>query len=177
MSGIALTPPYILIEVPNDALKFSTDSRVADPRPTNKHRTMAEASPVDRRSSTPNVIPQKRPLGLEDEQHTPAVPSPLNPDVATARARRPPAPREQREKKESLKKREAKGVDGLRSGTPDSQGFGRKSKKPAEGSSILSPLRYSIPAPQPADFDPPQAPILTPAIAKARRQFHESSEQ
>ena len=138
---------------------------------------MADASPINRRSATPSAIPQKRPLGLEDEQHAPAVSSPLNPDFAASRARRPAAPREQREKKESLKKREAKGVDGLRSGTPDSQGHGRKTKKAAESSGALSPMRYSIAAPKPADFDPPQAPILIPAVTKAGRQFYKSSEQ
>ena len=137
---------------------------------------MAEASP-NRRSSTPSTIPQKRPLGLDDEQHVPAVSSPLNPDFATSRARRPPAPREQREKKESLKKREAKGADGARAGTPDSQGSGRKSKKGPESSSILSLIRWKLPAPNPTDFDPPIPPILIPVFTKVGKQFYEASEQ
>ena len=137
---------------------------------------MTDASPA-RRSATPSTIPQKRPLGLEDEQHVPAVSSPLNPDFATSRARRPPAPREQREKKESLKKREAKGVDSARGGTPDSQSHGRKSKKSTEHNDVLSPIRYKLPAPKPTDFDHPKAPIFTPILTKARRQFYESSEQ
>ena len=138
---------------------------------------MAETSPRPGSSTpTPSTIPQKRSLGLEDEQHTPAIPSPLNPDSSGARSRRPP-PREQREKKESLKKREAKGVDGARSATPDSQGPGRKGKKPAQGSSVLSPIRYKLPPPKTTDFEPPKAPIFTPILAKAQRQFYESSEQ
>ncbi len=139
---------------------------------------MAETSPRPGSStSTPASIPQKRPLGgLEDEQHMPAVSSPLNPDSTNSRSRRPP-PREQREKKESLKKREAKGVDGARSATPDSQGQGRKGKKSTLSSNILSPIRYKLPPPKSTDFDPPKAPIFTPIFAKAQRQFYESSEQ
>ena len=137
---------------------------------------MAEASP-NRRSSTPSAIPQKRPLGLEDEQHVPAVSSPLNPDFATTRARRPPAPREQREKKESLKKREAKGVDGARAGTPDSLGSGRKSKKGPESSTSLSLIRWKLPAPNPTDFDPPTPPVLIPVLTRVGKQFYEASEQ
>ncbi|MCJ1251928.1 hypothetical protein MMC30_009166 [Trapelia coarctata] len=136
---------------------------------------MAENIP-SRRSSTPSTIPQKRPLGLEDEQHIPAVSSPLNPDFATSRARRPAAPREQREKKESLKKREAKGADGARSGTPDSQASDRKTKKGTENSSVLSLIRYKLPAPNLTDFDPPKPPILVPVFTKLQRQFHEASE-
>lgn len=140
------------------------------------HPLMAEIS-SPRRSSTPSTIPQKRPLGFEDEQHTPAVPSPLNPDSASSRARRPPAPREQREKKETLKKREAKGVDSVRAGTPESQGHGRKSKKTADTTSILSPIRYKLPLPKLNDFDPPKAPVFTPILSRGNRQFYETSEQ
>ncbi len=137
---------------------------------------MAENVP-SRRSSTPSTIPQKRPLGLDDEQHNPAVSSPLNPDFATSRARRPPAPREQREKKESLKKREAKGVEGARAGIPDSQASGRKTKKGTENNSVLSLIRYKLPAPNLTDFDPPKPPILVPVFTKVQRQFYEASEQ
>lgn len=137
---------------------------------------MAEIS-SPRRSSTPSAIPTKRPLGLEDEQHTPAVPSPLNPDSASSRARRPPAPREQREKKESLKKREAKGVDSGRGATPESQSHGRKSKKTADTTSILSPIRYKLPPPTLNDFEPPKAPVFTPVLSRGNTQFYESSEQ
>ncbi|MCJ1474411.1 hypothetical protein MMC13_003069 [Lambiella insularis] len=137
---------------------------------------MADTSPSPR-SSTPTTIPQKRPLGIDDEQHIPAVSSPLNPDFATSRARRPPAPREQREKKESLKKREAKGVESARGGTPESQSHGRKPKKGTESSnSILSLIRYKLPAPNPTDFDPPKAPILLPTVQRVNRQFYEASE-
>lgn len=139
---------------------------------------MTESSPT-RRSATPSSIPQKRPLGVDDEQHAPAIPSPLNPDFASSRARRPAAPREQREKKETLKKREAKGVDGIRGGTPDSQGHGRSSKlkKPVE-SDVLSPIKHpTLAPPKPEDFEPPKASVLTPSHMRANRQYYETSEQ
>ena len=110
------------------------------------------------------------------ETSTPAVPSPLNPDAAASRARRPAVPREQREKKESLKKREAKGTDGLRDGTPDSQGHGSKSKKQPEAN-VMSPIRYTLPAPKPTDFNPPPAPVLTPTATINEIEFNQTSEQ
>ncbi|KAL8934644.1 MAG: hypothetical protein Q9211_005126, partial [Gyalolechia sp. 1 TL-2023] len=113
-----------------------------------------EASPRPR-SATPSTIPQKRPLNLEDEQHVPAVSSPLNPDAASLRARKAPA-REQREKKESLKKREAKGVDSARSATPDTQTSTKKSKKVEKPPDVIRPL--------------------SPILAKANREFNECFE-
>ena len=127
-------------------------------------------------SVTPSAIPQKRPLNLEDEQHVPTVSSPLNPDSTGSRARRPP-PREQREKKESLKKREAKVGDNVRGGTPEVPVHGKKSKKSTQKASVLSPARYKLPAPKPTDFDPPKAPLFTPVLERAQRQFYECSEQ
>jgi hypothetical protein len=135
---------------------------------------MSEASPLPR-GSTPTV-PQKRPFVLEDEQHAPTVSSPLNPDSANARTRKQPA-REQREKKESLRKREAKGVEGTRHATPDAQSQRKKSQKSASAASILSPIRYKLAPPKSTDFDPPRAPVLTPTYRRAQRQFYESSEQ
>ncbi|KAL9036258.1 MAG: hypothetical protein Q9180_004402, partial [Flavoplaca navasiana] len=43
------------------------------------------------RSATPSAVPQKRPVNLDDEQHIPAIPSPLNPDAPTTRTRKAPA--------------------------------------------------------------------------------------
>ena len=136
---------------------------------------MGETSPRPR-SSTPTAIPQKRPLNIEDEQHAPAVSSPLNPDYAAARARKQPT-REQREKKESLKKREAKGGDSPRGGTPSVASHGKKSKKKADQPIILSPTRYKLPAPRETDFDPPKEPIFTPILTQAGRDFYECTEQ
>lgn len=135
---------------------------------------MVNSSPVTA-ASTP-TIPQKRPFGLEDEQHVPAVSSPLNPDFANARTRKQP-PREQREKKESLRKREAKGVEGTRHDTPDAPSQGEKAKKSTPAAIVLSPIRYKLAPPKPTDFDPPRAPVLTPTYTRAQRQFYETSEQ
>ncbi|KAI4132142.1 MAG: hypothetical protein LQ338_000896 [Usnochroma carphineum] len=120
-------------------------------------------------------MPQKRPLNLDDEQHLPAVSSPLNPDAATSRARKPPA-REQREKKESLKKREAKGVDSARSATPDTQTSSKKSKKVEKHPDVVRPLRYYTKPPNLSDFDPPRGPIFNPILEKANREFSECFE-
>ncbi|KAL8742151.1 MAG: hypothetical protein Q9190_005319 [Brigantiaea leucoxantha] len=128
------------------------------------------------RSVTPSTVPQKRALGLDDEQHVPAVSSPLNPDFAASRSRRPP-PREQREKKETLKKREAKGADSTRSGTPDSQPNSRKPKKTEKPSNVLSPLRWPLPKPNLADWETPRPPTFNPILTKGDRQFHECFEQ
>lgn len=133
-----------------------------------------EVSPRPR-SATPSTIPQKRPMNLEDEQHIPAVSSPLNPDASTSRARKAPA-REQREKKESLKKREAKGVDSTRSATPDTQASTKKSKKAEKTPEVIRPLRYYTKPPNPSDFDVPREPIFSPILAKANREFNECFE-
>jgi COMPASS component BRE2 len=103
-------------------------------------------------------IPQKRAL---DEGHSPAVPSPLNPEVAKSTeapsqddsaqiARSKPT----RTKKETLKKREAKGIDSTRA-TPDP----KAAKEPKQ--SETGPLRYKLAPPKPSDFDLPRGPVLT----------------
>lgn len=136
---------------------------------------MSEAIPSSG-TVTPAAVSQKRPLNLEDEHHVPAISSPLNPDPTATRARRLP-PREQREKKESLKKREAKVGDNVRGDTPDVQSHGKKSKKNSQKASVLSPIRYKLPAPKLTDFDPPKAPIFTPVLSRSGRQLYECSEQ
>ncbi|KAH7160296.1 COMPASS complex protein [Dactylonectria estremocensis] len=118
-----------------------------------------------KREPTPTAplssIPQKRAL---DEGHSPAVPSPLNPEVkpsdsfgpddATQAARSKPA----RTKKETLKKRESKsgalGPDSARA-TPDP----KSAKEPIQ--SKYSPLRYKLAPPKPSDFELPRGPVLT----------------
>ncbi|KAI9167143.1 Set1 complex component ash2 [Paramyrothecium foliicola] len=103
-------------------------------------------------------IPQKRAL---DEGHSPAVPSPLNPEVA--RPAEPPSQddpsqigrsKPTRTKKETLKKREAKGIDSTRA-TPDP----KASKEPKQ--SETGPLRYKLAPPKPSDFELPRGPVLT----------------
>lgn len=109
-------------------------------------------------TATLSSIPQKRAV---DEVHSPARPSPLNPDVKFAD---PPSQTDDdgqasrskpsRMKKETLKKREAK-ADSIPP-TPD--------PKVAENEveqSESSPLRYKLAPPKLSDFDPPRGPVLT----------------
>ncbi|CAO1598603.1 transcription factor, contains a PHD finger motif [Xanthoria calcicola] len=133
-----------------------------------------ETSPRPR-SATPATIPQKRPMNLDDEQHIPAVSSPLNPDAPPSRARKAPA-REQREKKESLKKREAKGVDTTRSSTPDAQPNTKRSKKVEKPPDVVRPVRYHTKPPSQSDFDAPRPPVFNPVLTKANRDFNECFE-
>lgn len=111
---------------------------------------MADAQPPSR-SHTPTLAPPlRRPL---DEDHAPAVSSPLNPNPssdAPARPRPgvPPRERERREKRETLKKREASGQ--TRAPTPNPKAKKQK-RAPA-----ASPMRYSIPEPRAADYNPPK---------------------
>ncbi|KAF2817059.1 uncharacterized protein BDZ99DRAFT_492962 [Mytilinidion resinicola] len=115
------------------------------------------------RGSTPGAVPPLR-RPLEDDHHAPAVSSPLNPNPDAAARSRParPPPREQREKRETLKKREASAS--ARGSTPNP-----KSKK--NGESTPSPMRYSVPEPKVSDYEVPKDgifashepnPILTP---------------
>lgn len=114
---------------------------------------MADAEPP-KREATPTAvlssIPQKRAI---DEVHSPAVPSPLNPDSQAADdssgANRKPT----RVKKESFKKREARGGDSAPA-TP-------KAKQQDEEQSTSGPLRYKLAPPKPSDFDAPRGPALT----------------
>lgn len=128
-------------------------------------------------ASAPSVILLKR--TLDEDLHAPAVSSPLNPDVATSRSRKAPAPREQREKKESLKKREAKAssvVGDARGGTPEVASNRRKPKVTSEAI-VLSPTRYKLPPPKHMDFEAPKAPILLPQHKIGDTQIYETSEQ
>ena len=101
---------------------------------------MAEAQSPPR-GATPSTIPMKRPL---EDDHTPTVSSPLNPD-APARGSRGPT-REQREKKESLKKREAAGIS--KKPTPEATTTTKKSKGASGRPVALSPIRYHHPLPK-----------------------------
>lgn len=101
------------------------------------------------------MLPMKRQL---EEDHAPAVSSPLNPnpDTAAARARSRPPPREQREKRETLKKREATSQANTRGSTPNPKTSSSKNEVvPAD-----HPMRYAIPLPRLADYDAPKHCIL-----------------
>lgn len=105
-------------------------------------------------------IPQKRAL---DEGHSPAIPSPLNPEVKSLSdlpsddAVQATRFKSSRAKKDTLKKRESKGAnhggDSARA-TPDP-----KSKPPVQ--SEQSPLRYKLAPPKPSDFELPRGPVMT----------------
>jgi len=121
---------------------------------------MASEVGSPKREPTPtgslSSIPQKRAL---DEGHSPAVPSPLNPegklsdslphdDAQSSRSK--PA----RAKKDTLKKREAKGIDSTRA-TPDTKAAAKEPRQSESG-----PLRYKLAQPKPSDFEPPRGPVL-----------------
>jgi len=138
-----------------------------------------------KRESTPTIpipitsIPQKR--ALEDD-HQPAVSSPLNPskpdDAPLARERA------SRAKKESLKKRESKGgslaADTSARATPDPKSSPHKHKR---SSSVPAPIRYKLPPPKTTDFEAPRGPIFIPSHTKihpdgkTQIQFNETTDQ
>lgn len=112
----------------------------------------------------PASLPQKRAL---DDDHVPAVSSPLNPDFTPRKSQAPEetpiVSREKRTKKESLKKRESKaastpvGADSSRA-TPDP----RQTKKTRANlpAAEISPARYILPLPKATDFEPSRGPQL-----------------
>lgn len=116
-----------------------------------------EATPTTALSS----IPQKRAI---DEGHSPAVPSPLNPDVRVSETQPPEdasqsgRPKPVRTKKETLKKRESKGValgtDSHRA-TPDIKAQREPQQNPS------SPLRYKLAPPKQSDFELARGPVMT----------------
>lgn len=113
----------------------------------------AEPSPT---TEPPPILPAKRPL---EDDHQPAVSSPLNPDLKVKEEVRERAPRT---KKETLKKREAKAgslaPESSGRGTPDPKGSSAKGKK-GEAEDGLVPMRYKLPLPKAADFEAHRAPI------------------
>lgn len=114
-------------------------------RKTNKssNATMADGqSPPG--GQTPEVpLSQSTPLHAA---HAPAIPSPLNPEAKRAPAKAPA--REQREKKESLKKRENNAT--ARGSTPDAKGRATK------GPTAPSPMRFSLNAPSAQQYEAPK---------------------
>ncbi|KAL2266936.1 hypothetical protein VTJ83DRAFT_4213 [Remersonia thermophila] len=102
------------------------------------------------REGTPSTVPQKRAI---DDDHAPAVPSPLNPEPKKVHVDEATVTREKRTKKDSLKKRESKGLPDSARATPDP-----KPGPPAE----LAPVRYKLAHPRPTDFDFPRGPVFTP---------------
>lgn len=128
-------------------------------------------------------IPPKR--ALEDD-HQPAVSSPLNPDFRPSKPQDDaPLARERasRAKKESLKKRESKGgafaTESSSRSTPDPKAPSTKHKRKE---SALAPIRYKLASPKAEDFEPPKGPIFVQAHKKTAPdgtviQFNETAEQ
>jgi COMPASS component BRE2 len=151
------------------------------------------SSPQPPRELTPTIptipnpvstLPQKR--ALEDD-HQPAVSSPLNPDFKPSKLQDDaPLARERasRAKKESLKKRESKGgslaPDTSARATPDPKAS--TSNKRNRRGSIPTPIRYKLPPPKSTDFEAPRGPILIPSHTKTapdgtKIQFNETTDQ
>ncbi|RDL31407.1 uncharacterized protein BP5553_09616 [Venustampulla echinocandica] len=145
-----------------------------EPTPTS---TSTIAAPV-------SSIPQKR--ALEDD-HQPAISSPLNPDFKPAKPQEDaPLARERasRAKKESLKKRESKGgsmaADSSARATPDPKAPTPK-HKPKKKGDAPAPIRYKLPPPKLTDFEAPRGPIFLPAHTKTAPdgtavQFNETTD-
>ncbi|KFY39231.1 hypothetical protein V495_06069 [Pseudogymnoascus sp. VKM F-4514 (FW-929)] len=133
--------------------------------------------PASEETSLPSSIPQKRVL---EDDHLPTVSSPLNPDFNKAPKDEAPAAKERaaRAKKESFKKREAKGPAALEvKASPEPTGPTKQRKT----SDVLAPLRYKLAPPRLADFEPPQGPVFTPSHTikgpdGAPIQFYEASD-
>ena len=138
---------------------MATEGVTPQPRePTPTTAVPATAVPATVASS----LPQKR---VHEDDHSPAVSSPLNPEVKSTPKVQVQAPedvpsvsREKRTKKESLKKRESKGAgpapDSTRA-TPDPK---EREPPPEE----LAPTRYKLAPPKSTDFEPARGAIFTP---------------
>ena len=96
---------------------------------------------------------RKMELFQHEQEHVPAVPSPLNP--ATRAPSKTPGPlpiqREQREKKESLKKRESN----INAPTTS---LGKRKANAAHA--YPSPQRFNVPPPRPQDFEAPKEDVM-----------------
>ena len=187
-AGVKVTPippPMIPYSFPSASPTPTTAQPIAASSPpgaTPAIATMSSAPP-----NPPSTLPQKR--ALADEDHTPAVRSPLNPAAASYAANAADADvpnvsvREKRAKKDSLKKRESKAAAAAENGraTPEAR---RKEGTPAGATETGSlagstndgsvgtkagasnvdeglPVRVRLAGPlRPTDFDPPASPIF-----------------
>jgi len=118
------------------------------------------------------MVPMKR--SLEDD-HAPSIPSPLNPEAASKARVGKGSSREQREKKDSLKKRESVGIP--RAAAPDHVNKKRKNSL-SNLPGLPSPIRYNHALPrEPFHYvvkDPAYAshepdPFYTPDGTELRR--------
>ena len=95
-------------------------------------------------------------LAPPEQDHVPANPSPLNPSsrAPSKTPAPPPVQREQREKKDSLKKRES----ALNSDVKPSTSLGKR--KANASHAYPSPQRFNVPPPRPQDFEAPKEDIM-----------------
>lgn len=96
----------------------------------------------------PSAIPSH--MAPPEHAHVPAVSSPLNPDMKPSKPKPPPREREQREKRDTLKKRESTATG--RGTTPSSIPAKRKASN--LHLAAPSPMRFSIPEPRLSDYEP-----------------------
>ncbi|KAK3939870.1 Set1 complex component ash2 [Diplogelasinospora grovesii] len=127
-----------------------------------------KGEPTPSSTAVPTSLPQKRVL---DDDHSPAVSSPLNPEVKPLQKVQIQAPedgqsamsREKRTKKDTLKKRESKGAGG--GGGPDSARATPDPKQQQQANDTapreLAPMRYKLAPPKPTDFEPARGPVFT----------------
>ncbi len=131
---------------------------------------MASKQNSPARELTPSVLLKR----AADEDHQPAVPSPLNPEVLKALKddAAPARERATRPKKESLKKRESKGgalaSEANPRATPEPKSKAIGKQKNATGTVTppvvtFGPQRYALPPPKSTDFDLPRGATLIPA--------------
>lgn len=160
--------------------QYSWRMDTMDTTPSSVDAPMGDAphdTPASEETSQPSSIPQKRVL---EDDHVPSVSSPLNPDFNKVPKDEAPAAKERaaRAKKESFKKREAKGPAATEArDSPDPAGPAKQRKT----SDVLAPLRYKLAPPRLADFEPPQGPVFTPSHTikgpdGAPIQFYEASD-
>jgi COMPASS component BRE2 len=116
--------------------------------------------------ASPLLPPLLTPIRRPDDDHAPSIPSPLNPDApsrASALGRpsvtKPPIVREQREKKDSLKKRESAAV--ARGATSDVKQSTKESTKTSlkdvsNATGVTTPMRYSLQSPELSHYNAPR---------------------
>ncbi|EFX06111.1 histone-lysine n-methyltransferase [Grosmannia clavigera kw1407] len=183
--GVKVTPippPHIPFPTAASSTAAATATSIAAPTVASPMALAAvsdDGSPAETAvppQSLLSTIPQKRALG--DEDHTPAVRSPLNPDSRATPDVSVVAPaREKRTKKDSLKKRESKSSEASRA-TPEPRrkenssgagGGGGSGSIHSSGAEVVDgstpsdglPVRVRLAVPlRPSDFDQPASPIF-----------------
>jgi COMPASS component BRE2 len=156
--------------------EMSTSASASPQREPQREATPSNPTPI-------STLSQKR--ALEDD-HQPAVSSPLNPDFKPSKPQDDAAlgrERAPRAKKESLKKRESKGgslaPESSARATPDPKASASQKQKKNEAP---APMRYKLPPPKTTDFEAPRGPIFIPSHTKVAPdgsiiQFNETTDQ